>query len=234
MRAKGSESTEEELTISEIREISQTVANMEVLQQEESNFHSQLVQQTDKINASIVTIFKQFREKPVKTKSFSKQDKAMIRNVLAKFELSSDEEQVNLEGIQLGDGTYEKVSQFSNNVHKLQKLLEAKQVISKIKSDYIVRRNTNPSYAVAPQPPYKRQKFDEKSPDFAFQPIVSENAFGSAFRKPETASGLKNSQKNENRLSHLPASSAKNDNCLSSLPTSSTVTLQMNLIKERA
>ena len=50
----------------------------------------------------------------------------MIWNVLAKFELSSDEEQVNLEGIQLGDGTYEKVSQFSNNVHKLQKLLEAK------------------------------------------------------------------------------------------------------------
>jgi len=31
MRAKGSESTEEELTISEIREISQIVANMEVL-----------------------------------------------------------------------------------------------------------------------------------------------------------------------------------------------------------
>lgn len=58
MRAKGSESTEEELTLSEIREISQTVSNMEVLQQEEANFHNLLVQQTEKISARMVSLFK--------------------------------------------------------------------------------------------------------------------------------------------------------------------------------
>jgi len=45
---------------------------------------------------------------------------------------------------------------------------------------------------------------------------------------------LKNSEKNEKRLSHIPASSAKDDDCISSHPASSAVTLQMNLIKQQA
>jgi len=45
--------------------------------------------------------------------------------VLAQFELSEDEEQVDLEGIQLGDGKYDKFSHFSQNVRKLQKMIIA-------------------------------------------------------------------------------------------------------------
>ena len=129
MRAKGSEPVDEELTLAEIRNVSQIVTNMEVLQQEESTFNNSLLQQTDKLNIKILKQFKSFREEPIKTKSFSKQDKALTRKVLSQFELSSDEEQVNLEGIQLGDGKYEKISKFSSNVRKLQKLIEARQAI---------------------------------------------------------------------------------------------------------
>lgn len=56
---------------------------------------------------------------PVKTKHFSPQDKSQVRQALTIFELSEDDEQVDLEGIQLGDGKYEKVSGFAQNVRKL-------------------------------------------------------------------------------------------------------------------
>jgi hypothetical protein len=71
---------------------------------------------------------------PVKTKQLPSSEKEQVRQALTLFELSEDEEQVDLEGIQLGDGKYEKVHRFAQNVRKLQKLINAQQTINMIKT----------------------------------------------------------------------------------------------------
>lgn len=43
--------------------------------------------------------FNQFRKTPVKTKSLLPGDKEKVRHALTQFEVSEDEEQVDLEGI---------------------------------------------------------------------------------------------------------------------------------------
>ena len=89
------------------------------MQTEGTNSFDLLLSQTEGLNETIQSKFKQFREAPIKTKHFSPSEKAKVRQALTHFELSEDEEQVDLEGIQLGDGKYEKVSAFAQNVRKL-------------------------------------------------------------------------------------------------------------------
>lgn len=90
----------------------------------------------DQLNDKMMVHFKQFRSHPVKIKHFTEEEKTLTRQVLDQFENSSDEELVKLEGIQLGDGNYERISNFSSNVHKLHKLLKAKTTIEKIKDKH--------------------------------------------------------------------------------------------------
>lgn len=119
--------------LSELQNAKQVVHNIELLQQEELTNMSSLLKQTDQLNCRILKQFKNFRERPVRTKHFSKEEKALTRQVVDKFEDSSDEEAVKLEGIKLGDGKYGKLSHFTVNVRKLQKLISAQQTIDKIK-----------------------------------------------------------------------------------------------------
>ena len=103
----------------ELARLTQLVSNIELMQAEAANSHDLLIAETEELNENMQSKFKNFRSVPVKTKHFSTQDKSQLRHALTEFELSEDEEQVDLEGIQLGDGKYEKISSFAQNVRKL-------------------------------------------------------------------------------------------------------------------
>lgn len=99
-----------------------------------------LMDQTERLNDSIVKKFDQFRKKGIKVHQFSSKDKALTKQALAEFELSADEDQVDMEGIQIGDGNYRIISHFSVNVRKLYKMIKARQIINALRSRHRSRR----------------------------------------------------------------------------------------------
>lgn len=105
------------------------------MQSETAGFYQTLTKQLVSLNQEIEDSFVQFSKRPIKVKHFSPQQKALTRSALLNFECSEDEEQVDLEGIQLGDGTYDKVACFAKNVRKLHKLIDARLVISSLKDE---------------------------------------------------------------------------------------------------
>ena len=75
---------------------------------------------------------------------------------MTRFEHSDDDEmQVNLEGITLGDGKYEKFSQFMTDVRKLQKLVECNYTVSVIKEKV---KKTKKKPKVRRERPYEMRK----------------------------------------------------------------------------
>ena len=123
----------EEAAIHEIGFMSQLITNIDMMQSEAASSLQSLIAKTQELNEEIESQFELFRSKPTKTKNLSEKQKSRIRTVLTQFEQSDDEEQVDLEDIPLGDGKYEKISQFSQNVRKLQKMIKAEQVIDQMK-----------------------------------------------------------------------------------------------------
>ena len=181
-KVKTQEGPEQQTVLADIQNASQIIQNLEMLQQEEAMSTLSLAEQTETLNKKMRKHFKFFREHPVRAKNFSEQEKALTRKVLDDFENSSDEEVVKLEGIKLGDGTYDKIAQFSSNVHKLQKLIKARQTIEEIKnrrSDKIrsdgprkQRRAKHENFQKLTEP-YKRQKLQANDAQAVTGPTVS-------------------------------------------------------------
>ena len=125
-REKGTAATAvDPLLQAELAKLNTLVQNLDLMQSEAANSYELLVTQTEGLNQAILSKFEQFRSRPIRTKHFTVEEKSQLRQALTHFELSDDEEQVDLEEIQLGDGKYEKISGFALNVRKLKKLINA-------------------------------------------------------------------------------------------------------------
>ena len=70
----------------------------------------------------------------MKIKKFKQADKELVTKHLMQYEMSEDEEQVELEDIQVGDGKYLQFAQFSQNIRKFKKMIKAKQIIGTLKN----------------------------------------------------------------------------------------------------
>ena len=111
------------------------VNNIETMHGETHAVLQEMASLTKELNTKIESKFEQFRSQPVRTKHFNAEEKARTRQALSQFELSDEEDHVCLEGIRLGDGKYNQIWAFQQNVRKLMRMVLARQIIHSIKKE---------------------------------------------------------------------------------------------------
>ena len=125
---------DKEEAMAELNRLTTLFQNIELMQSETVTLQENLIKDTDKLNQEIEAEFQKFRENPVKIKKFKQADKELVTKHLMQYEMSEDEEQVDLEDIQVGDGKYLQFAQFSQNIRKFKKMIKAKQIIGTLKN----------------------------------------------------------------------------------------------------